>query len=51
MPDDLKEGDVWIDTSEHDTEPLVTASQMQDYVDDAIADALAKIPYAEEVEY
>lgn len=51
MPEDLEEGDVWVDTSESDTEPFVTASQMQDYVDDAIADALAKIPYAEEVEY
>lgn len=51
VPENPKDGDVWLKMTEGDAEPLVRRSEMQDYVDDAIADAFDKLRYAEEVAY
>lgn len=47
-PENAQEGDVWIDPNE-ETVTLVTRTEMQDYVAEAIADALAAIPNGEEM--
>ena len=50
QPDDLKPGDIWVDTSEELEDP-VTQKQMATYVDTAIQTAIAAIPIAEEGVY
>ena len=47
-PEGLKPGDAWVNTGEELAAP-VTQGQMETYVDDAIAAALAAIPIGEEM--
>ena len=47
-PETAQEGDVWIDPNE-ETVTLVTRTEMQDYVAEAIADALTAMPNGEEM--
>ena len=47
-PENAQEGDVWIDPNE-ETVTLVTRTEMQGYVAEAIADALAGMPNGEEM--